>query len=405
MKRRLRLDEQPHARIWEIAVEGAVITLHAGLEHTPGVARRIEQKSADAALLTAQRLVDQRIADGFKDAPLAEWDALTPSSSDAVWLVYADSLQMQGDVRGELIALGARGDEKKAASFLRKHEDALLGDLAGVTKQVELEWKLGFITRARITNEPKRRHAMPIESVLTALFNSPSVRMLQRLELGWPGGHFNQLWYTPVLLRLCDLQWPAHLSTLEIGAFDAAAVKEWPLLHSLTPLQRRPQLKYLSVRCLLPEMSAIAHPALRHLELDGPALTHRTFADLLESELPALRGLVLNVGAESVMTARHLTPLASTRFLPELAALGVRQCPEVTTFVGRLIDSGRLPRLSLLDLSENGLNETDGRWLLENAQHFSHLARFVLRRNHFRPRILQKLKQTFPVADLSEQRA
>ena len=403
MKRRLRLDEVPHARVWEISVEGSRIILRTGLEHTPGSVRRIERASPEAAQKTARQMIEQRLADGFHDAPLEAWEALTPDGPSERWLVYADTLLAQGDPRGELIALQARGEAKKAKALLRREADALLGDLAGVLNQVELEWNLGFISTARITSEPRRRHSVPLHSMLTPLFNSPSIRMLQRLELEWPGGHFNSLDYGLSLLVLCTLQWPAHLDTLEIGAFDPSEVRRWPSLNTLKPLERYPQLKYLVVRAAMTVLDLDRHDGLRHLELDGPAMTHRMLADLLVCQLPALRGLVLSIGAESVMSARHLTPLASPLYFPNLAALGIRQCRQVTTFAARLIDEGRLARLSLLDLSENSLNEPDGRWLLENASHFAHLSRLVLRANRFKPRMRARLAEALPNADLSGQ--
>ncbi len=397
MKRRLRLDEQPHARLWELSVEASVITLRTGLENTPGTVRRIERTSADAALKTAEQLVAQRLADGFHDAPLEACDSLTPENPESEWLVYADSLIGHGDVRGELIALHARGDAKRAKSFLKKHDDALLGDLAGVMNQVELDWHLGFISTAHLTQETRRRHQVPLHSLVTSLFNSPSVRMLRKLEFAMPGP-LNR--YDEAIDTLCTMPWPKHLGTLEIGAFDASTLRQWPTLMSLTLLRRYPQLKYLVVRAAMTELRLNSHDGLRHLELDGPALTHQMLADLLGCRLPALRGLVLSIGAESVMTARHLTPLASPRYLPDLAALGIRQCREVTTFVERLVAEGRLARLSLLDLSENGLNENDGRWLVENAKYFAHLSKLVLRRNRFKPRMGARLRAALPNAEL-----
>ncbi len=404
MNRRLRLEEGPHARVWEISVDQAVITLRSGLENTPGSVRRIERPSPEAALKTAEQLIAQRVADGFRDAPLEAWSAaLTPASDDAPWLVYADSLLAQGDPRGELIGLQLRGDEKQAKSLLRKHDEALLGELRGATNQVELEWRHGFISTARLTCEPRRRHALTLPQLIPVLFNSPSIRMLQRLELGWPGGTSQLPSYDDALSLLCHSQWPMHLETLEVGALDAQKVTRWPTLGSLAPIQHRKQLKYLVVRASMGELHRLKHDGLRHVELDLQALTHRVLADVLESELPALRGLVLTVGGDSVLTGRHLTPLASTRFFPELAALGVRQCKEATTFIERMVESGRVAKLALLDISENGLNEIDGRWLLENAKHFEHLARFVVRRNRFKPRMVERLRLAFPRADLEEQ--
>ncbi len=401
MKRRLRLDESPHARVWEISVEGAVITLRAGLENTPGELRRIERPSPEAATKTAEQLVAQRVADGFRDAPFEAWSsALTPTSDDAPWLVYADSLLAQGDPRGELISTQARGDQKTAKALLRTHAEALLGDLGGAMNQVELEWQHGFISTARLTCEPRRRHALTLPQLIPVLFNSPSIRMLRRLELAWPGGTSQLPSYDDALSVLCHSQWPMHLETLEVGALDADKVTRWPTLSSLAPVQHRKQLKYLVARAAMTELHRLKHPGLRHFELDLPALTHRVLADLLESDLPSLKGLVLTVGRESVMTGRHLTPLASTRFFPELAAIGVRGCNEITTFVERMIASGRVAKLALLDLSENGLNEPDGTWLLENAKHFVHLARLVLRGNRFKPRMEAKLRAAFANADL-----
>ncbi len=396
MKRRLRLFDSPHARTWEISVEGCAILLRAGLENTPGVLKRIERLDEAAAVKTAEQLIAQRLADGFTDwVPDAAWAALTPQSDSASWAVYADSLLAQGDVRGELIALQLGGDEKRAQALIKNNAEALLGDLTGVMNQVELTWEHGFITTALVKNEPKRRHVLALDQVIAALFNSPSIRMLQRLELGWPGPP--QLGgYDAAMQMLCHRQWPQYLETLEIGSFDPGARRELPALTSLAAVAHRKQLKYLVVRSALSELHRLSHPGLRHLELDVPALTHRVFDDLLQSDLPALRGVVLNVGQDSVLKARHLTALASPRFLPGVAALGVRHCRDAISLVEKFVSEGRLARLSLLDLSENSLNETDGQWLLKNSRHFVHLAKLVLKGNLFKPRMAAKLAAALP---------
>ncbi len=397
MHRRLRLEDAPHARVWEISVEGEVITVRSGAEHSPGTVRRIPFATADQARKTAEQLLTQRLADGFRDAPVEAWEnQLGPSSSDAEWLVFADSLLARGDAtsqaRAELIGAHLRGEAKRAKALLRRHADALLGDLAAFTNQVELTWQRGFIVSAHLNCEPRRRHAVPLADLVTALMGSPSVRGLRRLRLGHPGKARR---YDEAVERLGVGEWPPFLDTVDLGL----GADDETSLSSLKPLQRRGTLKYLAVRTALTELPRLRHLGLRHVELDVPTLSHAVLTDLLESDLPALRGLVLNVGFDGALTARHLTPLASTRFLPGLVALGIRRCRDVITFVERLAGGGRLAKLTLLDLKENRLNERDGRWLVEHADELAHLTRLDLRDNALKPRIRVKLRAALASAE------
>lgn len=99
---------------------------------------------------------------------------------DSSWLVYADLLQQEGDIRGELIVLEfelqgeARPELKeKLESLYRTHKEQWLGPLE--KEPMELSWQYGFVESARIQRSPLR--------LLDALLKRSAGRFVTGLEL------------------------------------------------------------------------------------------------------------------------------------------------------------------------------------------------------------------------------
>jgi uncharacterized protein (TIGR02996 family) len=86
---------------------------------------------------------------------------------DETYAILADVLQLEGDPRGELIAIDARGDHAARAGLLARHRHLVFR-----SDWIDLHWHLGFVRRARLHPAP-RPHG-------TAL-RDPAMRFLAEL--------------------------------------------------------------------------------------------------------------------------------------------------------------------------------------------------------------------------------
>ncbi|MFO0601454.1 MAG: hypothetical protein U0228_39500 [Myxococcaceae bacterium] len=303
---RLLHASKPEPKFWAISVSGATITLRTGPMHTPGTTRTIECKSDEAALKTAEAMVEQRLRDGFTvasqapDAPAAAIDEAAErallTDDPAGWLVFADSLlETTERLRGELIGLQVRaarrerGTITKAKDFISTHFDALVGPkLAAWHKQVTIDWQYGYARVVKLWSGP---HSAPLAAPLDALMQSPACRFLQRVEFGSPG---NEGRYDTALRALVKLDWPRHLDALYLGNFDVEAAAEadsaWPRMESLAALTpKADRLRSLEVRAALNTFGkGLSFPKLERLALRPTAFDGRLMTDLLTLVAPRL---------------------------------------------------------------------------------------------------------------------
>jgi uncharacterized protein (TIGR02996 family) len=147
---------------------------------------------------------------------------------DALYLVYGDFLQAQGDPRGQLIALHHAATtpaaKKQAESFLKRHTTVLLGALAK-HKQIKLDWHLGFVRGVRVFADDGKSAIALLDEVLW----TPSCRFLRKLEIAFVAGRDD---YAIVDTWLAELAYPATLSELAFGKHvpSAALQAAFPLL-------------------------------------------------------------------------------------------------------------------------------------------------------------------------------
>src|SRR5579863_8432624 len=119
-----------------------------------------------------------------------ELEAVIEAAPDDVdsFLVYGDWLQIQGDPRGDLIALQAAAmrdpsDEAMAArvtEHLARNDEALVG---AVGEELDVVWHLGFLREVRIAAD--KNPAKPIET-LRAVLAHPSARFVRALSFAQP---------------------------------------------------------------------------------------------------------------------------------------------------------------------------------------------------------------------------
>ena len=299
-----RIDEAANRfEFWEIAREGATLLLRAGPVGTPGHGERELCASETTAREEYTRRIAAQLADGFRECTDRRLDARTRAleevlvenlDDEAAWLVYADWIQTLGDPRGGLIVAQASAHRDRAAAFLEQHAALFLGPLADHLGYdgalLELQWRFGYIWRARLASRisyddrPAR--------VLELLLDHPSTRWLVELDI--------------------DL---AH-DTIDVGAvIDVLAARDPRPLRKLT----------------IGEVGEWREPT-DEIDWDYPPPARRLYLDRLWPALARVRHLIIRgepaaFGGMTIPCCEHLE-LHTRRIAPQHAeALEHARCP------------------------------------------------------------------------------
>lgn len=382
-------------KFWEVAQDGATFTVTAGLVGTKGERRTFSYPTPEKAAKALEQLVQSKRALGYVlvETPSAAngaglWHAANPQlestvladrDADAPWQVYADWLQSQGDVRGELFARAR--DAKGFAKYVEAHLDALFGDVVPHLEkrrpEVELEWRRGFVDAlllrandyegdTRLTELARKALALPVTVFLREL--------TLRIGVYQQGQDF-----TGALEALRDSERGAIVETLSL-AHDPAdrdddwqREVEWPAWGSLAPLSGAPRLELLSVEGTHGEVGRLELPSLKKLTLVGHALTATNLEDLRRSALPKLEKLALEPRALVLGVGEALSALCSGEALPALKQLSIERAPALHEALPALVHGTLLPRLTRLSLKHSELTDADVSLLLGQRKRFAHL--------------------------------
>jgi uncharacterized protein (TIGR02996 family) len=289
-------------------------------------------------------------------------------------LVYGDWLQAQRDPFGELITRQITAGAREAAAYLRDYGEVLFGPLAEyLDSVVRLDWRAGFIERARLGKPVEDPDPYQGPILLRWLLEHRAAMLLRELELR-PFDHYrdrNQ--YRDLLAVVLERPRPI-LRRLIVGD---AGERESVLWHDAGTLARLdellPELEILELHVNEVNIEALRHPRLRRLILQA-TIGPRQGAAFAEFELPRLEHFALTSSYIDHELGQSLTELelpalrslampASNHDLEWLAHARWRvQLEELDLSGGNLDDLGaralaRLPwpRLRRLDVSSNQL--------------------------------------------------
>lgn len=388
-------------KFWEVTQDGATFTVTAGLVGTKGERRTFSYPTPDKAEKALEQLVQSKRALGYVlvEAPSAAngaglWHAANPEleatvlrdrKADGPWQVYADWLQSQGDVRGELFARAA--DAKGFRAFVEAHQDAIFGDvgphLDKRRPEVELDWRRGFVDAlllrandyegdTRLTDLARKALALPVTVFLREL--------TLRIGVYQQGQDF-----TGALEALRDSGRGGALEALSLehdpedrdDAWEREV--EWPAWGSLAPLSgAAPRLETLSVEGTHGNVGRLDLPALRKLTLVGHTLTASNLEDVRRSTLPRLEKLVLEPRAQALGVGDALAALCSGDALPALKQLSIERAAEVHEALPALLYGKLLPRLQRVSFKHSALTDADVSMILKERKRFAHLKALTL---------------------------
>jgi uncharacterized protein (TIGR02996 family) len=304
-----------------------------------------------------------------------------------LYAVYADWLEEQGDPLGRLIRLHLEVEQRPKqtqpravfGAYLRKHRNALLGDIAPYLDRVAISWRAGFIYSARIYSQ-QPDHNMDGARLLAELLALPIARFLEHLTLGairYGGAEL----YEAQLEVLCQKERPT-LRCLRVGDWpERETIVRKAVISNVAPLPTvAPRLRELRLEAGYIQPVSLSFAELERLDL------HVTGGDLLcldalmKAELPRLQ--VLNLVAVAPFRppwndAKRFESLFAGSF-PSLRKLGLRINRFGDELMRMLLDSELPEQLTLLDLCESNLTNGGARLLLDNIRRFGKLERLVL---------------------------
>lgn len=319
----------------------------------------------------------------FASNPALERELFAHPDDEARWLVYADWLQGEGDLRGELITRHRKGEG--FADFVNEHLEQLFPACAdelrggGNVPEVVLEWRHGFVHGATIGVQNRDRSLLLHDVAHRVLESAPS-HFLRRLSFGLTTltGEND---YAPVIDALVKEKKLPQLMHLEFGLQDIdpdfdpyegpPPLEGWGDLSALWA--HVPHLRRLRVRGGGGHLGALNLPALTSvaIELDlqesdvvgeviaarWPKLTSFELWNVDEVEFPAL------VQALSALPLTHLA-LPFTR--------------NVERLVQTLVTTPLLAQLQVLDLRDSELDSHGLAALMKHFDAFRHLKRLDL---------------------------
>lgn len=344
---------------------------------------------AEHAKLSA-KLRDARPADA--NPKLA---AQVDEGGDDAMLVYADWLVERGDPRGELAQLqlrlaaepskDKRKELKKAEqALLKQHGATWLGKLAGYEDVLELEWRAGFIYKARLANthdrssefgEPKKPE-IELEKLLAMLLAEPSARFLRELVVGIVTFTDND--YSGIAKVLGKHYLPA-LRRLFLGDFHSEETElNWSTLGNLAPMYAAlPNLRSLTIRSGSMTLGSVVLPELEELEVITGGLDRKAAKAIATARCPGLRSLTVQIGSENYDAdagLKDLQPILDGAGLPRLERLGLTNNEITDQLIVPLAGSKILPQLSHLSLALGTMGDEGAAAMFRLQRAFAHLA-------------------------------
>jgi hypothetical protein len=342
---------------------------------------------------------------------LDELDELLLSNPLSVdpYLVYADQLQADGFLHGELISaqigLAKNPSDARLAvkerALLERVQRSMLGprsDMLMDPSLCEMTWHYGFIRSARIrAHWHEDVHA---QELLSALLHSPLSRYLWELRVGLPdasgtnhyGGAIEALVSRgplPFLRRLVlgDVEHEELVALGDLNAGDLSGL--WEAV---------PNLETFEVRCGKLSPGFIDAPRLREATILSCGLQRPAMYRIASARWPAMEKLVLYFG-EATSGAncgvRDVERLLDRTDLVSLTHLGLNNAEFADELPAVLARSEVLPQLEWLDLSYGIMTDQGALSLARRRDAFAHLQRIAVYHNHIGPSGRRVLRDAF----------
>lgn len=399
--RRFEYKDERSYKFWEIEITDTHYTVRYGKVGTDGQTQTKAYPTAAKVAAEAEKKIREKTSKGYAEvASAAPQKAAVTKEED--WAVRADRLQSEGDPWGQRIALEMAREAAKGADKRKftKELDALeaehgehffgaellaLKEQDGFDKCARLEWKCGYIVRARVASPEFDFDGPSIEDILRALVKSPAAEFLADLTVGVFGYEGDGIDGVASIIAEGGVR--RELTKLFLGDFSRDEQEiSWVRHGDLEPLWTiTPKLQTLRLRGAGMTFGKFEHPSLQRLEIETGGLPAEAVRSLAAAKLPELRHMEVWFGRTSyggTDDINDLLEIFSSKTLPKLSHLGLQNSEMADAIVVELARGSLLAQVGSLDLSMGIMREAGARALIDNAAKFKHLKSINLEANY-----------------------
>jgi uncharacterized protein (TIGR02996 family) len=419
---RYELSDGKSNKFWEIELADDQFTVRYGRIGTDGQTQVKTFANADKAQKEYDKMVAKKVKKGYQlvaeTAAEPEAEVTVPRNSEleqaihdspddaAVWQVFGDWLQTQGDARGEMISLaysGAPDAAARIAEIERSQRDTWVGPtlakLLGtkeIDKVLELEWQHGFITAAKVRTEWEWKGPKPV-SMLRTLLSDPSSRFLRRLALGLFDDE-GENHYAQAILALTKVGKLPSLRHLHIGDFEYPDETEisWTEVGDVDKIYPvAPKLEVLHLQGGGIGLGDLRLARLRRLKLETGGLPAEAIRSVCRAELPELSDLEIWFGAEDYGaegSIEMLAPLFAGQLFPKLTRLGLMNSEFADDIAAAIATAPVLAQIKQLDLSLGTMTDSGADAILAQVDRFRHLSSLNLNDNFISDEAVSRLR-------------
>lgn len=432
--RHFELIEGSSNKFWEISLAGKSFTTTYGKIGTPGRSTTKEFASPAEARKQHDKLVVEKTKKGYveaggeasseaggeasTDTRSFTADARNPELEAAIsadphhretYAVFADWLQEQGDVRGELMSLQLHNKDKQAKALLEEHADYFLGPLAEhrkvhdegynnamshlrtpaqekewqKTQREAFLWRNGFIYRVRLSHDSYSDSEFDGRTVdiLDAVLSHPSGRFVVEFAFQSNGDpNENDL---QDLIDLLGKKAPATTRKITFG--DNIDQISWHHTGNLKKLWKGvPNLQVLEVETGGFDVGKMVAPALERAVFITGGLTSKCAKSIANAEMPRIQHLELYYGDEDYgcdCSVKDVRPLLRRTDLEHLEYLGLKNAQFANEIASALPGASVLKTLKTLDLSLGTMTDEGAQALVAAKDSLKHLESLDLTSN------------------------
>ena len=327
--------------------------------------------------------------------------AIVKDPTDDALAVYADWLQEQGDIRGELAALQAKPADKKlskaAAKLLWDQRAYFYGPLAiwveekptRVATAVIAKWRAGWMDSLRLGASESYNRLTPAArraSELVALLpRVASAKFLRELIITRPlyGDQFEfGSAVTEVIAMMPKLP---TLRRLTIGEFEMEDSElSWSHLGSVAKLWKlASELEYVKLRAGSMTLGTIALPNAREFYVETGGLDRASCKSIATAQWPKLETLSVWFGKDDYgcdCTVKDVQPILDAKGLGKLKHLGLKNSQFGSDIAAAMPKSKIHRQLETLDLSMSHITTETIEKLLPHKDAFAKLEHLDLSR-------------------------
>jgi uncharacterized protein (TIGR02996 family) len=415
---RLEATEGKSRKFWQIKLDGKSYEITFGKVGTAGQKQKKKHKDEWNARMEYNELLREKTRKGYtyvyggkhpkvaaKPAQNAQLEAqiVKDPHNDDNLAVYADWLQEQGDVRGELagLQLATKGKKlsKAAQKLVDEYRTYFWGPLAVYydpkasedDRAVFATWRAGWIDELELAapseyGEWKGPYVADVAELVRYVGKLDSARFVRSIVITKPvaDGEFEFQGAVTELVKLIP-SLPC-LRRLEIGRFDYRDSElSWShmgSLHKLWPLAKH--LEYVKLRAGSMELGKIDLPECREFRLETGGLSRGSAKAVAAAHWPKLETLSVWFGSKNYggdTSEKDVQPILDAKGLSKVRHLGLKNCERGNEMFALLAKSKILKQLDTLDLSMSHITTTALKQdVLPHKAAFAHLSHLDLSR-------------------------